>query len=64
MAAPVFHSRWVAGKLIAGCKVEHHICSMLWLWSEHPLCHAGVHIADVTNFVHPATAMDEEASAR
>ncbi|EFN55177.1 hypothetical protein CHLNCDRAFT_35599 [Chlorella variabilis] len=24
----------------------------------------GVHIADVTNFVHPATAMDEEASAR
>ena len=27
----------------------------------HP---AGVHIADVTNFVHPGTAMDEEASAR
>ena len=25
---------------------------------------AGVHIADVTNFVHPGTAMDEEASAR
>ncbi|KAL4428262.1 hypothetical protein ABPG75_002351 [Micractinium tetrahymenae] len=24
----------------------------------------GVHIADVTNFVHPGTAMDEEASAR
>lgn len=25
---------------------------------------AGVHIADVTNFVHPGTAMDEEASER
>ena len=29
-----------------------------------PPHHPGVHIADVTNFVHPGTAMDEEAAAR
>lgn len=29
-----------------------------------PHLHPGVHIADVTHFLHPATAMDDEASAR